>query len=203
MAAVTATKGNLLAAKNSLELAKNGYELLDKKRVILINEMMRLIDVAGEIQSHIDDTFCRAYAALQNANITEGISEVDKIASSVSVDDSVSVRFRSVMGVEIPEVSFEEKTVEPMFGFLGVSMAIDEACQQFENVRRLTLRLAETETAIYRLAINIRKTQKRANALKNIIIPRYTGMIKEITVALDEKEREEFSRLKVIKHKKM
>ena len=202
MTAIIATKGNLLAAKNSLALAKKGFELLDKKRVILINEMMRLIDVAGETQSHIDETFCRAYAALQNANITEGISEVDKIANSVEVDDSINVRFRSVMGVEIPEVSFEEKTAKPLFGFLGVSMAIDEACQQFENVRRLTLKLAETETAIYRLAINIRKTQKRANALKNIIIPRYTEMIKEITAILDEKEREEFSRLKVIKHKK-
>ena len=53
--------------------------------------------------------------------------------------------------------------------------------------------------AAYRLAMNIRKTQKRANALKNITIPTYTVLVKDISNALEEKEREEFTRLKVIK----
>ncbi|WP_304943212.1 V-type ATP synthase subunit D, partial [Vallitalea guaymasensis] len=55
------------------------------------------------------------------------------------------------------------------------------------------------ENAIYRLAINIKRTQKRANALKNIMIPRYTDLTKHIQNALEEKEREEFTRLKMIK----
>ena len=55
------------------------------------------------------------------------------------------------------------------------------------------------ENSAYRLASNIKKTQKRANALKNITIPTYTERVKSITNALEEKEREEFTRLKVIK----
>lgn len=52
-------------------------------------------------------------------------------------------------------------------------MSLDEACQQFEKVKELTIRLAEIENSAYRLAYNIKKTQKRANALSNITIPKY------------------------------
>jgi len=199
---VFATKGNLIVTKNSLKLSKQGYELLDKKRTILINEMMRLIKVADKIQSNIDSTFTKAYQALQNANIVEGISMVRQIAKAVPVDDSISIRFRSVMGVEIPEISYSEQALAPTYGFMGVVIALDEAYQHFENVRRLTIQLAEIETAVYRLAVNIKKTQKRANALKNIIIPRYEEIVSNITNVLEEKDREEFTRLKVIKRQK-
>lgn len=62
--------------------------------------------------------------------------------------------------------------------------------------------LAEVDNSIYRLANAISKTQKRANALKNVVIPRYQSSIKEMTESLEEKEREEFSRMKVIKAQK-
>lgn len=200
---VFATKGNLMMMKNSLKLSKQGYELMDKKRTILINEMMRMISEAEEIQSQIDSTFKNAYAALQNANITEGISMVKDIAEAIPIDNSISIRFRSVMGVEIPEVSYNEHELHPSYGFMSSVIALDEAYEYFEKVRRLTLKLAEVETAVYRLAVNIRKTQKRANALKNIIIPKYTAVINNIVNVLDEKEREEFTRLKVIKRQKL
>ena len=78
-------------------------------------------------------------------------------------------------------------------------MSLDEACQQFEKVKELTIRLAEVENSAYRLAYNIQKTQKRANALSNITIPKYENRAREIQEYLEEKEREEFTRLKVIK----
>ena len=78
-------------------------------------------------------------------------------------------------------------------------MSLDEACQQFEKVKELTIRLAEIENSAYRLATSIKKTQKRANALQNITIPKYESLAKEIQEYLEEKEREEFTRLKVIK----
>ena len=61
------TKGNLILAKNSLKLSRQGYELMDKKRNILIREMMELIDQAKDIQTQIDVTFRTAYTALQKA----------------------------------------------------------------------------------------------------------------------------------------
>ena len=196
------TKGNLIKAKNTLALSKQGYELLDKKRNILTMEMMALIDKAKLVQSRIDSTFQSAYYALQTANITLGISNVEQLGYTFPEENSVSIRFRSIMGVEIPMVDYEKKTPEPRYGFSRTSSALDEAYEKFNEVKTLTAELAEVENAVYRLAINVIKTKKRANALKNIIIPRYIDIVKHIQEYLEEKDREDFSRLKVIKSRK-
>ena len=100
------TKGNLIAVKKSLELAKSGFEFMDKKRNILVREMMLLIKHASSIQKRVDATYAKAYAALQKANITLGM--IEEIAGTVPLDDSLKVSYRSVMGVEIPIVSVSE-----------------------------------------------------------------------------------------------
>ena len=132
-----------------------------------------------------------------------GIDAVDKISLAVDVEDGVEVKFRSVMGVEIPIVIMNEETAEsPSYGFSGTTVSLDEARKKFNDVKKLTKALAQIENSVFRLADNIKKTQKRANALKNIMIPRYEEETKLIQNALEEKEREEFSRLKVIKAQK-
>ena len=191
------TKGNLMKLKKSLALARVGYDLLDRKRNILIRETMSLIDRAGSIQTEINESYINAYKALQTANIDLGI--VEEYARSVPVENGLGVSSRSVMGVEIPTVTLNSSGVKNYFGYRKTSFQLDKAYIEFDNVKRRTAELAEIENSVYRLAEGIRKTQKRANALKNIVIPRFETQIKEITAALDEKEREEFSRLKVIK----
>ena len=193
------TKGNLIAAKNSLKLAKQGYELMDKKRNILIRELMDLIDRASRIQSQIDSTFRTAYGALQKANIELGIHHVEEISYSVPVEDSIRIKTRSIMGTEIPLAEYEKKPVQPTYSFYSTRPSLDEARIAFEQVKDLTIRLSTIENSAYRLAASISKTQKRANALKNITIPSYEALIRNISDALEEKEREEFTRLKVIK----
>lgn len=193
------TKGNLIIAKNTLRLSKTGYELLDKKRNILIREMMSLIDTAKELQSEISRTFSAAYDALQRTNIELGITNVQRIGYAAPVENGVTVKMRSVMGVAIPIVGLEEQESAPVYGFANTTPALDEAYQKFRDVKLLTRRLAQIENSVYMLAGSIKKTQKRANALKNIMIPRYEEETKNIQNALEEKDREEFSRLKVIK----
>ncbi|MCL2030429.1 MAG: V-type ATP synthase subunit D [Oscillospiraceae bacterium] len=197
----TPTKGNLLALKRSLTLARLGYDLMDRKRNILIREIMGLLDRAAEIQGRIESTFADAYTALRSANITLG-QHMD-LAETVTLDDSVGIRFRSVMGVEIPIVSaVEEQENTVPYGFALTNSRLDEARGGFVRVKRLTRELAEVETSIYRLAVAIKKTQKRANALQNIIIPDFTRGVKFISEALEEKDREDFSRLKLLKSRK-
>ena len=196
------TKGNLKIASNTLKLSKTGYELLDKKRNILMREIMLLIDNARNIQNNIDSTFKEAYLALKTANLELGIDYVEKLGHSIKIDDSLDIKFRSIMGVEIPTLSMDEEAFEPSYGFGGSTSSLDEAVVKFREVKKLTKLLAQIETSAFLLADNIRKTQKRANALKNIIIPRYEEETRAILNALEEKEREEFSRLKVIKAQK-
>lgn len=193
------TKGNLILAKNSLALAKQGFELMDKKRNILIREMMGLIDKAKSIQAEIDTTFRTAYAALQTANIELGINLVAEISFSVPVEDSIRIKTRSIMGTEIPLVEYDETVSAPTYAYYSTKQSLDQAKMAFEKVKELTIRLSMIENAAYRLATSIKKTQKRANALKNITIPTYEALSKHIQNALEEKEREEFTRLKVIK----
>ena len=193
------TKGNLILAKNSLALSRQGYELMDKKRNILIREMMNLVDQAKDIQGQIDETFRTAYAALQKANMEMGIAFVDQISHTVPVEDSIRIKTRSVMGTEIPLVEYKPQADEPTYAYYSTTQALDQARLAFEKVKDLTIRLSMIENSAYRLAANIKKTQKRANALKNITIPMYEALTKNIQNALEEKEREEFTRLKVIK----
>ncbi len=183
--------------KKSLELAKVGYDLLDRKRNILIRETMGLIDSAADIRSRIAESYRVAYQALEEANMSMGI--VDEFAAFVPVENGLTISSRSVMGVEIPTVSLDPVPTDNYFGFRRTTAKLDEAYRRFNEVKQLTAELAQTENSVYRLATGIKKAQKRANALKNIIIPRFEEQVKTITAALDEKDREEFSRLKVIK----
>ena len=198
---VAPTKGNLISTKKSLQLSKVGFELLDRKRNILIREMMMLIDRANEIQSKIDSAFNDAYLALQKANITLGFC--DEVSLSTPIDNSIELDYRSVMGVEIPILTIDNSEKNELhYGLASSNSSLDEAQMKFLYVKKLTVELAEIENSVYRLADSIKKTQKRANALKNIMIPKFENAVKTITDALDEKEREEFSRLKVIKQQK-
>ena len=196
------TKGNLLNIKKSLGLARMGFELMDRKRNILIRELMTLIDRAKSIRTRIDDTYTRAYAALQRANITLGQSVCNNIAATIPLEDSVEISFRSVMGVELPSVTIQSESPQPSYGLSDTNSQLDYAYLCFQQVKGMIAELAELENCIYRLATAIKKTQSRANALKNIIIPQFEESSKFISDALEEKEREDFSRLKVIKSTK-
>lgn len=195
------TKGNLLNMQKSLALAQLGYELLDKKRNILIRELMQMVDTAKELRESIGVTYIEAYSALQMANITHGV--VENIAEGMPVENTVSVSYRSVMGCELPKLSVEKKKLSLDYGFMNTDSNVDKAYISFVRVKKMTVTLAEVENSIYRLTNSIRKTQTRANALQNIVIPKYQSTVKYISGSLDEKEREEFSRMKVIKAQKM
>lgn len=200
--ALAPTKGNLLNLKKSLDLAKNGYDLMDRKRNILVREMMHLISDAEKIQHDIDESYAKAYRALQAANVSLGITAVQS-AASVKEEDSLSISYRSVMGVELPSVSIKKnENILPSFGLHATNPFLDEAYLNFNKVKILTAQLASIENSVYRLANAVKITRKRANSLKNIVIPDFKAQIKMITEVLEEKEREEFSRLKVIKNRK-
>lgn len=195
------TKGNLMATKKNLQLAALGYELLDRKRNILIREIMSLVERAKELRSSVEETYKEAYEMLQLANISMGV--VMPYAECMPVENGIELSSKSVMGVELPEVIFHETPTDVCYGFARTDSQLDRAFIAFEKVKRLTVTLAEVENSIYRLSVAIKKTQRRANALQNIIIPRYTETVKFISDSLEEKDREEFSRMKVIKAVKL
>ena len=190
------TKGNLIACKKNMELAKLGFDLLDRKRNVLMREMMKLIDVAAGMQKEIGDTFQRAYRALQNANITQSLDSV------VPEERGFSMHGHSIMGVDLPTGEVHTAQPFPYYGFRNSNSQLDAAYMAFDHVKRLCAKLAGIENSVYRLATAIKKTQRRTNMLENVVIPRLEENIRFISSTLEEHEREEFTRMKVIKRQK-
>lgn len=198
---VTYTKTSLMAAQNSLELSEKGFDLLDKKRNVLVLSMMSFIDKAEALQAKVAVVFAEAYSALQTANITMGISNVEQIAESVSEAADFDIRGKSIMGVEIPELDFQADNLIHYYSFYHTNTALDVAMQKFHEVKLLLYELSEVEDSVYKLAMEVKRTQKRANALQNIQIPKYRELVAKILEVLEEREREDFFRLKVVKKK--
>lgn len=161
---------------------------------------MQLMDDAKQVQSQIGIKYGEAYAALQKAYIEMG--NCDTAAQCIPIDNSVEISSRSVMGVELPTVEHEPTQLKLYYAFANTTASLDAAYEKFNDVKQLTVKLAEIESSVCRLADAIKKTRKRTNALGNIMIPQFENTIKYISNALEEKEREEFSRLKVIKTSK-
>ncbi len=199
---IAPTKANLIKSKNLLDFSKKGFELLDKKRNVLIREMMGLMDKAKNIQSRIANTFEEAYKALQVVNVSMGSNNVEEIAISVPTIEEFEILSKSVMGVELPLVKYVEQDLETYYGFFRTNPTLDIAVTKFREVKYFIYELAEIENSVYKLATEIKKTQKRANALEKIQIPKYLEQVKFIEEVLEEKEREDFFRLKRVKQKK-
>ena len=197
---VFATKGNLINARHSLRQAQLGYELMDRKRNILIREMVMLTDKAKSLSDSLENTFAEAYAALQNANVIDGV--ILEKSAGMPIDRTVEISYRSVMGIELPQLSGGDPTPKLCYSLADTYSSYDKAYVNYLKAKQTGIMLAEIENSVYRLSVAIRKSQKRANALKNILIPKYKEQVKFISEALEEKEREEFSRQKIIKSAK-
>ena len=199
---IAPTKSNLLRTKDNLNLSRTGYNLIDKKRTVLIKEMMQQIEKAKEIQSDVKELFEKAYSVLQEANITMGVRQVQDIALSIDKAEHFDITYKSIMGLDVPTVKYEKQVLRPHYSMYMTGEAIDEAIMIFQKIKSLTYRLAETENTVYKLSIEIKKNQKRANALEKMQIPNLEETVKYISESLEEKEREDFYRLKKIKKRK-
>ena len=198
---IAPTKTNLIKAKSSLDLSKRGYELLNKKRTVLIKEMFAYVEKARAMNKEIYEVIAEGYAALQKANITLGVKNVEDMSLGVPNDEDFDILLRSIMGVDIPTVKYKEIDVQPTTNFYNTNAAFDEARKKFKEVKFKIYDLTGLENSIFKLAKEIEKTQKRTNALEFIIIPRLIEEVKFIQDVLEEKEREDFFRLKRLKGK--
>ena len=192
------TKGNLIRTQHTLALARQGYVLLDQKRNVLIREVTALQEQLKELQIRTNNALKAAGAALIYANIEMGSVQVKHLAHGIPQENTIHIRTRNIMGSEIPIIQYNNIIgPEPHYSLADTSLSLDEACKRFNEVKELIIALAALENTVFRLTDNIRKTQKRANALQHIMIPRYEIRLKFIQDALEERERDGFVRLKV------
>ncbi|MBQ3068184.1 MAG: V-type ATP synthase subunit D [Oscillospiraceae bacterium] len=188
--------------KKSLALSKMGHNLLGRKKQVLLREMMRMVASVNKIKTEIDTCFFDAYSALRKTNATLGLRTCYEIAQSTLTDAGLKVNQTSLMGVELISVDFKQSKSMCQYYLTGTDSQLDATVLLFNKLKQKLAMLAELEHNIYRLALSIKKTEKRTNALKNLVIPKFEENIKYISDVLEEHEREEFSHLKVIKRNK-
>jgi len=193
------TRINLIRTKRTLEMAKASLDVMERKRDVLMRELRHFIYDAKKLREELVRAIAEAFENLRRANVMMGAETVENVALASSVKADFAIDFRSIMGVHIPIVKFKKEEAKPDYGFANTSVWLDKAFRDFYNVLDLIARLAEIEGAVYQIANDVKRTQKRVNALKHIFIPMYTEIVKLIELALEEREREEFIRMKMAK----
>lgn len=198
---VPPTRSNLLRMKQELEFAREGYEILDQKREVLTAELIHLAHDAEVLQEQVWKLLAAAYRALEQAKLTMGQEHVEWAALAVNKTVDVQLKFRGVMGVPIPLVNARGEPPEMPYSLGDTTAALDEAGAAFREVLSRIPELSELVTSVWRLAGELRKTQRRVNALQYIFIPDYEETVAFIESELEEREREETFRLKRLKTK--
>jgi V/A-type H+-transporting ATPase subunit D len=190
------TRSNLLLVRQRLALARQGHRLLESKRDVLMIEIMRLIEDAERVQAEAQTRFERAYEAIEEARVAEGTERLRRFALAKPHGIELRITPRSVMGVPVPSVSYQVPPRRPLFGFGNSSVHLDQAELAWGDVLELMGELAEKVTTVWRLALELRRTQRRVNALENVFIPNYEETLAYIEDTLEEKDREELFRAK-------
>lgn len=195
------TKTNLIRLQNSLKITKQGHDLLERKRIILQKELENYKGKAKKVRDELEKMIEEGLSKVQEANIDIGIDNFINIANGVKVDNYIDIKNITIMGIEIPSAVHKKEEIKRNYGFLDTTSTVDESIIIFNKIQEKIIELAIIENTTFRLEKGIMKVSKRANALENIIIPETEKNVKDISEKLDERDREEFARLKVLKKK--
>jgi V/A-type H+-transporting ATPase subunit D len=198
---VAPTRSNLIRIKKELKFAKEGYEILDRKREVLTTELVRVAHEAEVLQQEVWKLLAPGYSALQKARLTLGSDQLEWAALAANKTVDVHIKVRGIMGVAIPVIEASGEPPQMPFSPGGTNASLDEASATFREVLIRIPQLSMLVTTVWRLAGELRKTQRRVNALQHIFIPNYEATVEFIVSSLEEREREEIFRLKWLKTK--
>ena len=198
---IAPTRTNLIRVRKDLRFAREGYEILDRKREALTSELVRVAREAEQVQRRVWKLMETAYAAMRKARLTMGTNRVEWAALAANKTVDMHLKFRGIMGVAIPVIEASGEPPEMLYSLGDTNSALDEAAASFREILMLTPELSMLVTTVWRLAGELRKTQRRVNALQHIFIPAYEAMVSFIVSSLEEREREETFRLKWLKTK--
>ncbi len=196
---VAPTKSVQLNLRRDLDMATEGYNLLEQKREILVMEMMRLLDRVQNVQKELRQRQETAYRTLRRAIAQNGLMHLRNVASGIHYEHTVTLESQLLAGFRIPKIQAEHTEFHSQFGFAGTDALVDATMQQFLQFLEAIASLAELETTVMLLARELKKTQRRVNALEHIFIPDYKATLHYIGESLESKELDSFFTSKLIK----
>lgn len=196
---IAPTKSNLLTLRRQLVFAEEGYDLLEQKRQILIFELMSRLARARELERELPGGLARAFAALREATLDSGSDNLERVAAGAPRNHELTLEGQHLIGMRIPKITAHLAPAGAPYGVGGTSASTDLARLRFVELLPRLVELAELQNAMMRLARELRKTQRRCNALSKIFIPVYRETIVYITGTLEERERESLTVQKLIR----
>lgn len=196
---VPPTKSMYLELQRSLTFALDGYDLLEQKRTILTIELMGHLDEVRRMEQALAPLVAEAFISLREAALEAGSEALERQSFAVRAEHDVTVGTRPLMGLPLPDLEMKYADLPAQFGAMGSTARVDEVTRRFIEVLRMVGQLAELQNLVIRLARELRKTQRRVNALSKLFIPAYRETIDYISDALEERERESIVVTKMIK----
>ncbi|MBM3137918.1 MAG: V-type ATP synthase subunit D [Chloroflexi bacterium] len=196
------TRNELLQHKRQIELTRAGFNLLDKKRIALLQEILRIQDEVVQNATELEARSAKSRRALAKAEALVGEAGVRAAAMGKKREIKIDMEDSLLMGVHIPRLrveSAEREFYDRDIGITGTSPVIDEAAEAFERNLDALLKLADGEIQLGRLLSELNRTTRRLRALEHIIIPKLQSEMRYISHALDERERSEHYSLKLAK----
>jgi V/A-type H+-transporting ATPase subunit D len=198
---VSATKIELIKIRRSMQVAKMVHKILDDKREVLLKKIDEMIEEANKARGDIWSPLGEIYTAVYDAYMSLGTATLESVSDSTPSIMEVDVNVRRIVDVKIPtlQVRTKEGGQDLSYGFVETNASVDKAAKLIKNMLPKVCKAAEYENAIFSLAKELERTQKLINALEFVIIPQYEGAVAFIRATLEEREREEFVRLKKVK----
>ncbi|MBR5646602.1 MAG: V-type ATP synthase subunit D [Treponema sp.] len=196
---IAPTKSNLILMKEQLAVSTNGYELLEEKREILVDELMKLVEQVKQLEAEMDKVINEAYPAFKEMLLSEGADQIERISHGIKYDFDINEKVVNVAGIQFQTVEVTVPQKEVFHSFMGTYANTDATIVKFFDLLSILSKMAEIRTIVWRLALEVKKTQRRVNALDKMIIPQTVETAKYIEGVLEERERENIFVLKALK----
>lgn len=198
---VAPTKSNLLNLKEQLSISSEGYELLEQKREILVMELMRIVEKVKLLETEMDKCAARAYPALKEMLMDIGGDRVERIAHGIEYDFELTKKPVSIGGMSFTSLDVKLPQRQLFSSFMDSYADSDEVMASFFEYLSLITQMASIRTIAWRLALEVKKTQRRVNALDKMVIPQTSETVKYIEGVLEERERDNVFVMKSLKKK--
>jgi len=196
---IAPTKSNLIREKERLSLALEGYELLERKREILVIELMRRVDEVKILEREIERRTSSAYPVLRRMLLSAGRERVGRLSDAADTDFGVETRRIQIAGLSALSLSAKIPERKLRSSFMNSFAVSDETVLEFTELLKLVAEMAGLRSVVWRLAKEVRKTQRRVNALEKMVIPESKARKAFIEASLEERERESVFTIKLLK----
>jgi V/A-type H+-transporting ATPase subunit D len=198
---IAPTKSNLMRVKERLETAQEGYDLLEQKREILVMELMQKVEQVKLLERDLDARVATAYPALKRMLIVVGRERAGRLSRGIRYRFDLAEKRVACAGMSLPSLEVKLPQAELKYSPANSFAECDETVLEFFELLKIVTELAAVRTVAWRLAREVRKTQRRVNALEKMVIPTARDTRSYIEASLEERERDSFFTSKLLKKK--